>query len=188
MTLKVVWKNEEKYGCEYFIIVETDNNTLLAEGTVIYVEEEVPTAHEVEYSIELDKNWITRKLSILVDKQTSLEIHSDGEGNWFNTEGDLLEFLKGAIDIDISATPFSNSLPVNRFNWIVNQIEHIEIVYISVPSLELKKVSQSYRYIGNNANQRYFNYCCNDYETIITVDSDGFVIDYPNVFSRKYKL
>lgn len=185
MTLKVVWNNEEQYGCEYLKIVETDNNTLKAEGTVIFVEEEVPAVHEVEYSVELEKNWITRKVSILVDKQTSLELFSDGEGNWFNTKGDLLEFLKGAIDIDISATPFSNSLPVNRVDWVVNQIEHFEMVYISVPSLELIKVRQTYKYIGNNADLRYFNYRCNDYETIITVDSDGLVMDYPNVFSRK---
>ncbi|WP_230502579.1 putative glycolipid-binding domain-containing protein [Sutcliffiella rhizosphaerae] len=110
----------------------------------------------MKYSVELDKNWITRKLSILVDNQKSLELRSDGEGNWFNMEGNSIQFLKGAIDIDISATPFSNSLPVNRLNWSVNQIEYFEMVYISVPSLEMRKVQQSYKYIGNNGNQRYF--------------------------------
>ncbi|QDP42072.1 hypothetical protein FN924_03085 [Radiobacillus deserti] len=46
-----------------------------------------------------------------VDKINSLELHTDGES---------IDSLKGAIDIDISVTPFSNSLPINRINWSIN--------------------------------------------------------------------
>ncbi|MFC4557279.1 putative glycolipid-binding domain-containing protein [Virgibacillus kekensis] len=184
MDLKVVWNNEELYGCEYLKVGRTTEK-LFAKGTVIYVDEPKANAHNVNYNIELDEHWLTRKLSIMVDHISSLELHSDGEGNWFNTDGYLIDRLKGALDIDISATPFSNSLPINRINWNINQVEHFHMVYISVPSLETKKVPQSYQYIHKEGEFRYFNYQCYDYETIICVDSDGLVVDYPNTFSRR---
>ncbi|MFD2046558.1 putative glycolipid-binding domain-containing protein [Ornithinibacillus salinisoli] len=186
MDFKVVWDNEELYGCEYLKIGETVENSLLAQGTVIYVDKEKAEAYNTSYTIELDKQWRTRKFSIMVDSLSTLELHSDGKGNWYNTKGDSIDKLKGAIDIDISSTPFSNSLPINRINWSINQIEHFHMVYISVPSLETKKVPQSYQYIRNEGEFRYFNYRCYNYETIICVDSNGLVVDYPNVFSRRF--
>jgi uncharacterized protein len=184
--LKVVWNNDELFGSEYLKIGKTAENKLIAQGTVIYIDAMKVDAHNVKYNIELVDNWVTRKFSIMVDNNSSLELHSDGNGNWFNTEGDLIAKLKGAIDIDISATPFSNSLPINRVNWIINQIEHFNMVYIAVPSLETKKVPQSYQYIRNEGEFKYFKYRCYDYETIICVDSNGLVVDYPNTFSRRF--
>ncbi|MFG6116884.1 putative glycolipid-binding domain-containing protein [Halobacillus sp. MO56] len=33
---------------------------------------------------------------------------------------------------------------------------------------------------------RNFQYKCRDYETVITVDQDGLIIEYPDAFIRKY--
>ncbi|QDP39270.1 hypothetical protein FN924_03090 [Radiobacillus deserti] len=54
------------------------------------------------------------------------------------------------------------------------------MVYISIPTLESKKVPQSYQYIRKEGELRYFKYRCYDYETIICIDSNGLVVDYPN--------
>jgi len=185
VNLKAVWENEEQFGCEYLALVNKDGNTTTAKGTVIYIEGNQSIAHNVNYTIELDANWVTKKLSIVVDKLSNLELISDGKGNWFNANGEPIHRLKGAIDIDISATPFSNSLPINRMNWKNNQREHFDMVYISVPSLEMKKVPQSYQYISSEGEWRYFNYHCYDYETTICVDKNGLVVNYPDVFRRR---
>ncbi|WP_416150314.1 putative glycolipid-binding domain-containing protein [Salipaludibacillus sp. HK11] len=185
MNLKAVWKNEEQFGCEYLALETKDGNTMTAQGRVIYIEANQPIAHNVDYTIELDANWITKKLSIKVDNLSNLELIADGKGNWFNTDGELIHRLKGAIDIDISCTPFSNSLPINRMDWKNNQREYFEMVYIAVPSLEMKKVTQSYEYVNGEGEWRYFNYRCYDYETTICVDENGLVVNYPDVFSRK---
>ncbi|MBM7603057.1 hypothetical protein JOC75_001027 [Metabacillus crassostreae] len=183
MVVKVVWNNEELYGCEHLKLESTTEN-LVVQSTVIYVDEKKTTAYNLNYTVELDEHWLTKKFNIIVDNIDSIELHTDGEGNWFNSDGELIDSLEGAIDIDISATPFSNSLPINRINWSINQIEHFQMVYISVPSLETKKVPQSYHYIRKEGELRYFKYRCYDYETIISVDSNGLVIDYPKTFSR----
>ncbi len=180
---KVVWQNEEQFGCEHLSIFKEEKN-FSAKGTIIYVEGDQSNAHIVEYKVDLDSKWFTKKLTIIVDEHNSLKLKSDGKGNWFGNDGQVIDKLKGAIDIDISATPFSNSLPINRMNWVLNQEEHFEMVYISIPSLEVKKVPQSYKYLKNNGKLRYFRYRSYDYETIICIDEHGLVIDYPNVFRR----
>ena len=183
--LKVIWSNEEQFGCEYLKLVSKNGNLTTAQGTIIFIDGEKSDAHNINYTVELDEHWITKRLNIVVDYFSSLELISDGEGNWFNTDGEPVDKLKGAIDIDISATPFSNSLPINRVNWEENQLEHFEMVYILVPSLELKKVLQSYRFIRSENGLKYFHYRCYDYETIICVDANGLVVNYPGVFMRK---
>ncbi|SES79191.1 hypothetical protein SAMN05216389_102193 [Oceanobacillus limi] len=185
MGKKVVWNNDELFGCEYLTLKRTTEN-LVVQSTVIYVDEKTDNAHNLDYNVELDKHWLTKKLSINVDNIDRLELHTDREGNWFNSDGEIIGSLNGAIDIDISATPFSNSLPINRINWRINQIKYFHMVYISVPSLEIKKVPQSYHYIRKEGELRYFKYRCYDYETIISVDSNGLVVDYPNIFSRVF--
>lgn len=183
MNHKIVWKNEEQFGCEHLSIIKEEKN-FLAKGTIIYVEGDESNAHIVEYKVELDANWFTKKLTIIVDEHNSLTLMSDGMGSWFERDGQAIDKLKGAIDIDISATPFSNSLPINRMDWVLNQEEQFEMVYILIPSLKVKKVPQSYKYIKNNGNLRYFTYRCYDYETTICVDEYGLVMNYPNVFRR----
>lgn len=184
MNIKAVWKNEEQLGYEYLKLVSKGNN-IVAQGTVIFEEEEQSDAHIVNYAIELNEHWITKKISILVDDFSRLELISDGEGNWFDAGGASINKLKGAIDIDISATPFSNSLPINRIKWSINQLEHFDMVYISVPSLEIKKVPQSYKYVYREGEWRYFNYHCYEYKTTVCVDENGLVVSYPKVFSRR---
>lgn len=184
MFTKVVWNSEEQYGCEYLSILEA-NEKLVVHSTIIYVAEETDDAHLVNYQVNLDSNWITKKVMLNVN-QRALELHSDGRGNWFNSEGVGIETLKGCMDIDISATPFSNSLPINRLQWTSNQTENFHMVYIAVPSLEYKKVPQSYQYLRKEDGLRYFLYRCYDYETTIAVDSSGLVVDYPGVFNRRF--
>lgn len=181
MEKKAVWNNEEQYGCEYLTLTKESDHVVI-ESTVIYVAEE-PT--RVHYQVDLDTNWKTRKVKLRVDNQFDLELHTDGKGNWYNRDGESLESLKGCIDIDISATPFSNSMPINRIEWTCNQKESFHMVYIAVPSLEYKKVPQSYQFLREEDGLRYFLYRCYDYETTISVDSNGLVVDYPGVFTRR---
>ena len=183
MDVKVVWNNKELYGSEY-LKIERTNKQFLVQSALIFVDERKTNAHNVNYSVELDEQWLTKKVSINVDNVNTLELHTDGEGNWFDSDGELLDHIMGAIDIDISATPFSNSLPINRIRWNINQKEHFHMLYISVPSLEIQKVPQTYQYLCKEGELRYFKYRCYDYETIICVDTDGLVVDYPDTFSR----
>ncbi|WP_261753298.1 putative glycolipid-binding domain-containing protein [Tenuibacillus multivorans] len=178
-----MWENIEQFGCEHFILKYTEKE-MIAKGTIISLENHNP--HIVNYQVHLDQSWITKKLEIKSDENEPLEIHSDGNGHWFNREGNQLGNLSGSVDIDISATPFSNSLPINRFDWNPNQRRDFNMVYVSVPTLELKKVPQSYTYIERDGETRVFLYQCYDFKSYIYVDDNGLILNYPELFKRKY--
>ncbi|WP_054704268.1 putative glycolipid-binding domain-containing protein [Bacillus sp. JCM 19041] len=177
MKKTILWKNEEKLGYEHFLLEGTKGK-----GTIIYVDDE--KAHTVNYEIKMESNWVTRQLSVQIDHGETRTLFSDGNGKWLNEEGLPLADLNGAIDVDIEATPSSNTLPINRENWELGEEKTFEMVYVAIPELHLTKVKQMYTYERKEEGLRYFKYECRGYETVICVDEDGFVVHYPNVFSR----
>ncbi|MCC5894119.1 MAG: putative glycolipid-binding domain-containing protein [Alkalibacterium sp.] len=183
MKSAVVWTNVENGGCEHLAIKETDNQ-MFVQSTLISIDEKEHTAYTTQYTVEMDKNWSIKTVQIDVNDSNHMGLSTDGLGNWFNLDGQPLPHLKGAIDIDISATPFSNSLPINRLNWKLGQIEAFQMVYISVPSLAFKRVDQTYQFIRQEEDMRYFKYHSTTYDTVISVDSDGLVLNYPELFKR----
>ena len=51
-------------------------------------------------------------LSLLSGSSQSLHLLTDGEGFWTTESGETIPLLKGCLDVDLSATPFTNTLPI----------------------------------------------------------------------------
>jgi uncharacterized protein len=184
MMHKVMWKHEEQFGFEYFLLIDQDES-MVAEGTIIYEVEDDALAHIVNYTVTLDEHWVTQTLEIVVDNYFRMKLTTDGQGNWFNRAGINLPDLKGAMDIDIAMTPFSSSLPINRMvNWEQNEQKQFDVIYIYIPTLETKMVHQTYTYLYQEGTLRFFQFRCYSYETTISVNEEGLVVSYPNVFHQ----
>ncbi|WP_160849744.1 putative glycolipid-binding domain-containing protein [Pontibacillus yanchengensis] len=183
MKKKVFWEHIGGAGCEY-LSINKNNSSLISEGLVLFTTNE--DVHNFSYKVVMDSSWITKSVEIS-DRETNhtLNLQSDGKGNWYANKSQLPDMF-GAIDVDISITPFSNSLPINRFKWREGEERNFQMLYIDIPSLELKKLEQRYKFIGNSTQGRKFQYNCRDYETIITVDKFGIVVDYPDLFIRRF--
>lgn len=184
MKKSIVWENNEFFGIEYMELSFL-NNKIDVDSTVIRIENNIP--YKINYNISLDTNWVVKKLHIdIADSNKSLNISSNGKGQWFDIKGNSIHELEGAIDIDISCTPFTNSLPINRFEWDHNTSKKFEMAFISIPDMTYKKVKQSYTLIKDTIENREFQYKSGTYETKIEVDINGLVIAYPGVFTRKF--
>ncbi|MGE7625278.1 putative glycolipid-binding domain-containing protein [Viridibacillus sp. NPDC096237] len=184
MKKSMVWENNEFFGIEYMELSFLDNK-IDVDSTVISIENNIP--YKINYNISLDTDWVVKKLHIDIgDSNKSLKISSNGKGQWFDIKGNEIHELDGAIDIDISCTPFTNSLPINRFEWDHNTSKNFEMVFISIPDMTYKKVKQSYTLIKDTVDSREFQYKSGTYETKIEVDINGLVITYPGVFTRKF--
>ena len=57
--------------------------------------------------------------------------------------------FKGCIDIDISLTPFTNSLPINRLEWELNKPRQINVMFLDILSHEIIPVQQRYTKLSN---------------------------------------
>jgi uncharacterized protein len=135
------------------------------------------------YRLQCAGDWSVRNLEIDVVAAGSLRLASDGGGNWEDAAGAPLPELQGCIDVDISATPFTNTLPIRRLQLASPERREIRVVYIQVPSLVPTPAMQAYTCLMPNKRYRYEG-SFRHFETELEVDADGLVIDYPTLFRR----
>ena len=134
------------------------------------------------YLVETDAAWMTRRVRVAAAGGGSLEILSDGKGHWRRADGTALPELDGCIDPDISMTPFTNTVAIRRLASPVGDTAEIKVAYILVPELSLRAAPQRYTRL---AERRWrFHGLDIDFTADLTVDEDGFVIEYPGLFMR----
>ena len=94
----------------------------------------------------------------------------------------MLDRLAGALDVDIAATPFTNTLPIWRLGLGIGESADIVTAYIDVPALTVQSDPQRY----TRLDERSYRYESRDsgFARDITVDDAGFVVDYPGLFRR----
>ncbi|HVN28269.1 MAG TPA: putative glycolipid-binding domain-containing protein, partial [Candidatus Binataceae bacterium] len=90
--------------------------------------------------------------------------------------------LRGAIDVDIAVTPFTNILPIRRLGLSEGQRAEILVVYFQLPQLTVTTDRQRYTRLGNRV-YRYES-VDSDFTRDIEVDERGLVVTYPDLFRR----
>ncbi len=138
----------------------------------------------IRYRIRCDRAWQVRTAEIsLVGGNRKLELMGDGAGNWTDGSGKQLRRLKGAIDIDLSASPFTNTLPIRRLKLRTGQSAEILALYIRVPQLTLTTDPQRYTRLETGRRFRYES-LDSDFTRVVTIDRDALVTSYPGLFRR----
>lgn len=139
---------------------------------------------KIEYSIHINLHWETTSFEIKTafnGQNFRCACHSNGNGSWW-MNGEPVDAFRGCRDIDISLTPFTNSLPINRLKLGLKENAVIKVLYIDVLSQKIKAVQQKYSRLSETE-YKYEN-VPNDFEAVLTVDPSGFVRNYPNLFVR----
>ena len=181
MQVNLLWAGQKYHSLENCILSVSDTGTEVKSVIIGGSENKI---YRVEYLIKTNKNWETIFFEIksyLNDKIDCLSFQSDGKGNW-TTNGNPIAQFNGCIDLDISLTPFTNTLPINRLKLSENKKHLINVLYIDVLEQQAKPVQQNYTKLSE-AEYKYEN-VPNDFETEITVDKLGLVINYPGLFER----
>ena len=176
------WASVEGHGTEY-LNVEIDAGGTLAQGVV--VGERGGQPYGLVYTVRLDADWRTREVEIARPAEGQvLSVQADGKGHWRDVRtGQQLPQLDGCIDVDIAATPFTNTLPIRRCEWTCGQSRAFDMAYVSVPDLVMSKVRQRYTCIEETRKFLYEN-VPNNFQAELVVDTEGLVVDYPNLFLR----
>lgn len=135
------------------------------------------------YEITCDHDWRVKTCRIAIDGTGKvLELVSDSSGKWSGTNG-AIPNEAGAIDIDISITPFTNTLPIRRLHLAEGESAEISVVYITVPDLRLSLERQRYTCLAPYKRYR-FESLDGDFTRDIEVDEYGLVTLYPDLFRR----
>jgi hypothetical protein len=182
----VVWRGLWAPSLEWLALRRTSAGWR-AQGTVIAAPPSGPW--RLRYAIELDPAWETRAFRAALEEpgaRRAVQMSRRPGEDWCDGEGRPLEGFAGCVDVDIAATPFTNTLPVRRLDWRDGQPVTLRMVYVQVPALEVRPAAQRYTRRAHGAAGSRFLYegLDTDFRAEITLDGDGLVVDYPETWER----
>lgn len=179
------WAPWQGPGLEHLRLRSADIG-YVATGTVLGLTDGQP--FRLQYKIKCDSDWRVRKVLLDClgpDGSRERLLRSTGRGQWKDDSGEILGELDGCHDIDISVTPFTNTLAVRRLKLRPGQQAQIRAAYIAVPSLQIRAMDQRYSCLEQRADGMTVGYH-GGVEVMLPLDADGLVIDYPEQFRRVY--
>lgn len=174
----VRWRPVRGTGLEHLHVTEADEG-ILARSVVVGEFDGLDFG--ARYELLLERDWTFRRLLLERTDGAALRLEADGRGNW-SRDGIALTFLDGCVDLDIAATPFTNTLPIRRARLEVGVPQHFQMTWIPLDTLEPLRDEQIY----TKRDDTHFRYQSGDgsFEAELTLDADGLVVDYPALFAR----
>ena len=176
-----VWQQWDNIGLEYLQLTESDEG-LLVDSVVIGIENKI--YFRLHYQIRCASRYQVQRVDLDLAGHTPVTLTTDGAGHWFDKDNQPLPALDGCNDIDISVTPFTNTLPIRRLEWQPCQSQVLHMVYIRIPELTIERATQRYTCLEKNEQGALFEYSQPNFKAILPVDADGFVQNYPELFRR----
>jgi uncharacterized protein len=187
MERNIIWSAWDEPGLEHLHLVLEDEQ-ILADGMILRVKDGIP--FRARYNIRCDPDWSVRavELSLLDSSREDMHLYADGKGHWRDGSGNAIAGLAGCLDVDISITPFTNSLPVRRLKLEQGASADLLAAYIAVPEMEVKPSRQRYTCIESSPEGGLYRYedegLFRSFTALLPVDADGLVLDYPELFRR----
>jgi uncharacterized protein len=142
----------------------------------------------VLYSIELDRDWVTRSARVVGRSalgEHQVEIEADGTGGW-RVDGREAPELSGCMDVDLEASAFTNAFPVHRLRLEVGQRAEAPAAYVRAPALRVERLEQSYARLDDEDERSRYDYTSPafDFRCVLVYDRHGLVLDYPGIAVR----
>lgn len=182
------WAPWDGPGLEHLRLRSADIG-YVATGTVLGLADGRP--FRLQYKIKCDADWRPRKVLLdCLGPEGSRErlLRATGNGQWKDDRGEILTALDGCHDVDITVTPFTNTLAVRRLKLRQAQPADIRVLYVTVPDLQIGAVTQRYTCLEQREDGMTVRYeqPAIDFTAELPLDADGLVHDYPGLFRRVY--
>jgi hypothetical protein len=178
---RVAWLGEEWPGSEH-LSIRTVGGSITADGIVVAVVDGRPL--RLTYSIRCDATWRLRSADVEIHEDAQVHLVADGYGRWRTGSGEAIDALSDCIDVDIRATPFTNTLPIRRLGLLPGESRDIRVAFIDVPRLRVGAVDQRYTCIEASVHGGVYRFESGDFTANLSVDRDGLVVEYPGGWRR----
>jgi hypothetical protein len=182
----VLWTPWTDPGLEHLRLV-LRRDGLRADGFII----RQPRGGEpfrVRYRLRCDRAGRVReaRLSAWSGRLRRLHLRADGDGRWTTGRGEPVPALDGCIDVDLSATPFTNTLPIRRLGLRPGVAADLAMAYVTLPSLRIEPARQRYTCLRAGPSDALYLYenLASGFRAELAVDGDGVVRDYPGQWRR----
>ena len=167
--------------------VQLSGDRIKAYGRIVAAATPSHPAFSASYDLVTDEVGATRRLSLtvtLAERERQLSIARDEESMWLvqdHSGQTSRSAFDGALDVDVIFSPFFNALPVRRTGVYRGDGDSVTlpVVYVRVPDLSVDVATISYS-PGSDGIKLHSPVA----DTTITVDNDGFILDYPGLATR----
>jgi len=177
MRTDIAWTALPWSSVEHVIIDDDDGWT--ADGSMVAVFDR--RAVRLSYRLQVDAAGATRALDLSEAVGCAARaLQSDGHGRWWDADGAPVPDLDDCIDVDISTTPLTNTLPVRRLRLAPGESAEIQVGYVDVPALTVSAVSQRYTRIDG----RTYRYASGSFAADVVFDEHDLVTDYQGLWRR----
>lgn len=166
--------------------VQLAGNRIKAYGRIVAAATTSHPAFSASYDLVTDEQGATKRLSLtvtLAERERQLSIARDEENMWLvqdHQNQTSRSIYEGALDVDVIFSPFFNALPIRRTGLHEKAgTVSLPVVYVRVPevSVELETIT----YVNDGKGLKLKSPVA---DTAITVDANGFILDYPGLAER----
>lgn len=165
--------------------VQLSGNRIKAHGRIVAGATRAHPAFSASYDLVTDEAGATKRLSLnvtLAERDRQLSISRDEEDMWTITghEGQSRGGFNGALDVDVIFSPFFNALPIRRTGvYKGSESVAVPVVYVSLPEFAVNPAQITYT-SGSDGIKLHSPVA----DTTVTVDENGFILDYPGLAER----
>ncbi len=181
-TRLLVWVIDETAGFDSAFATLEDGR-LLAEGRAVW---QRPRPVWIDYRLETGDGYVTRAMDVEARwdaGSAALRLHNDG-GVW-TVNGEPRPDLDGALDCDLAACPLTNTMPILRHGLHREPgDQRLLMAFITIPTLEVTPNRQRYTFLRRVDAGAQVRYASGSFRSDLTIDEDGFVLDYPQLGRR----
>jgi hypothetical protein len=169
--------------------VQVSGKRIKANGRIVAAATDTNPAFAAYYDLLTDETGATKRLGMTVtvaERERQLVVARDEENMWLVTDhqGDSRSAYEGALDVDVVFSPFFNALPIRR-RGLHEHADSITVptIYVRLPEMSVTSalVSYSSSAAGSGEGIKVHSPVS---EVTLTVDADGFIVDYPDLAER----
>jgi hypothetical protein len=177
----LAWRRVDTPGLERFEMRGGGAGWTL-HGTILLVDKDVP--FEARYELACDPGWRTRAVAVDIrgpEGDRSLRLTAR-DGIWRRDGGAEIEAIRGCLDVDLSWSPSTNTLPIRRLDLAIGEEKGTAAAWVRFPGLAVEPLPQEYRRL---ADTRYrYSSAGGSFVAELDVDDDGLVTRYGNIWTR----
>ena len=182
MRRDVVWQRLDRPGLEH-LALEARPDFVRAESFLLLQLDQ--GLAQLRYAIEADGAWRTQRADLVLTIGTvehRLDLRRDSQDNW-TANGAARPDLQHCFEIDLAATPFTNTPALRRLDLVEGEPKRMMAAYITVPELQVRVDEQEYTLL--NPDRFRYRGLSTNFEAEVTMDADGLVVDYPPGWKRR---
>ena len=140
---RVVWRRQDEPGHEHATLVEDGHGIIVLRGVAVLAYRSQPC--RLDYEVHCDASWVTRSARVtgsIGTREIDARVESSA-GEW-TLDGQAVEAVRGAVDVDLNFSPSTNVLPIRRLALPIGGRATVTAAWLRFPSFTLEPLEQVY--------------------------------------------